>query len=94
MFTSRAEYRLSLREDNADLRLSAQGRELGLIDDKRWEFFERKRGAVTKRSSRGSARPSFIPATVDAGLVAKLGQPLLREAHAIRLAASPRTHLR
>ena len=46
MFTSRAEYRLTLREDNADLRLTPAGRELGLVDDERWAFFERKRAAV------------------------------------------------
>ena len=48
MFTSRAEYRLLLREDNADLRLTAQGRELGLVDDTRWQAFENKSTAITE----------------------------------------------
>ena len=52
MFTSRAEYRLSLREDNADWRLTELGRELGLVDDARWEFFNKKRDAVTKEIER------------------------------------------
>ena len=52
MFTSRAEYRLSLREDNADMRLTPIGREFGLVDDYRWEVFCRKQEAVSRETSR------------------------------------------
>ena len=52
MFTSRAEFRLQLREDNADMRLSETGRKLGLVDDQRWEAFSRKRDAVSRETER------------------------------------------
>ena len=52
MFTSRAEFRLQLREDNADARLTTVGRQLGLVDDARWEVFSRKQDAVSRETER------------------------------------------
>jgi len=65
MFTSRAEFRLQLREDNADMRLTEVGRELGLVDDIRWDAFNRKRDAVSRETERLKStwiRPATLPA--------------------------------
>ena len=79
MFTSRAEYRLSLREDNADMRLTEAGRELGLVDDVRWAAFDRKREACAREIER--LRSSWVhPKTVDPALAETvLGQPIDKE---------------
>jgi tRNA uridine 5-carboxymethylaminomethyl modification enzyme len=79
MFTSRAEYRLQLREDNADLRLTEHGRRLGLVDDARWDAFSRKRDAIALEIER--LRTTYVNPNVVAQHDAErvLGQPIERE---------------
>ncbi len=74
MFTSRAEYRLSLREDNADLRLTPKGRELGLVDDDRWRVFSTKRDLITDETERLKSvvvRPRDVPTGSDVGTLSR-----------------------
>lgn len=79
MFTSRAEYRLSLREDNADIRLTEIGRDLGLVDDCRWDAFNRKRDAVADEIQRLRSvwlQPKQVPVEL---MERAFGAPLERE---------------
>ncbi|HEY8881580.1 MAG TPA: tRNA uridine-5-carboxymethylaminomethyl(34) synthesis enzyme MnmG [Roseateles sp.] len=74
MFTSRAEFRLQLREDNADLRLTETGRQLGLVDDERWAAFNRKRDAVSRETEKLKStwvHPGILPAADAERLVGK-----------------------
>jgi tRNA uridine 5-carboxymethylaminomethyl modification enzyme len=89
MFTSRAEYRLSLREDNADARLTPAGRELGLIDDARWDAFCAKRDAVDAEVAR--LRKTWVnPTTVDASTAERVvGKALDHEYNLFELLRRP-----
>ena len=79
MFTSRAEFRLSLREDNADMRLTEIGRKLGCVGDAQWEAFERKREAVAVELER--LRSTWVNPRILAGTESErvIGQPIERE---------------
>ena len=89
MFTSRAEYRLSLREDNADARLTGIGRELGVVDDARWARFEIKREAIARETERLRStwvNPNILPAAQSESL---LGKAIEREYSLFELLRRP-----
>ena len=94
MFTSRAEYRLSLREDNADMRLTEIGRKLGLVDDKRWQAFERKRDAVALERERLKTTWLNTKLLSDDSMQSLFGQKLERDYTFEELLRRPGLHYR
>ena len=94
MFTSRAEHRLLLREDNADLRLTAQGRELGLVDEDRWQRFNVKQAGIERL--KGQLSDTFVrPGTVEAkALLDATGLQFSRERRVTELLKMPEIELK
>ncbi|MBT8068920.1 MAG: tRNA uridine-5-carboxymethylaminomethyl(34) synthesis enzyme MnmG [Gammaproteobacteria bacterium] len=89
MFTSRAEYRLQLREDNADLRLTDTGRKLSLVNDERWRNYERKKAAIEAEQQRLGAIWVTPENLFGRSLKARLGVALSKEAKALDLLKRP-----
>lgn len=90
MFTSRAEYRLMLREDNADTRLTPYGRELGIVDDARWAVFNTKTEAVAKENARLQATKLSIDKIDQQLATAVLGEPLSKSSNALDMLRRPK----
>ena len=89
MFTSRAEYRLILREDNADLRLTEKGRELGLVDDARWAAFEAKREGIAREEQRLKSTWARPGTPLGEAVAERFGTPLTHEYNLLSLLARP-----
>ncbi|OUM32971.1 tRNA uridine-5-carboxymethylaminomethyl(34) synthesis enzyme MnmG [Pseudomonas sp. 1239] len=89
MFTSRAEYRLILREDNADLRLTEKGRELGLVDDARWAAFSAKRERIEREEQRLKSTWVQPNTAMGQAIVDKFGTPLSHEYNLLNLLTRP-----
>ncbi len=89
MFTSRAEYRLQLREDNADVRLTGIGRELGVVDDRRWNAFQAKQDAVAAESARLKALWATPGNALGREVEATLGVAVSRETNVLDLIKRP-----
>jgi len=89
MFTSRAEYRLQLREDNADLRLTETGRQLGLVNDERWRVFKKKKAAIEAEQQRLGAIWVTPDNDIGRSLHATLGVALSKESRALDLLKRP-----
>ncbi|MFP3353889.1 tRNA uridine-5-carboxymethylaminomethyl(34) synthesis enzyme MnmG, partial [Pseudoalteromonas sp. SIMBA_153] len=92
MFTSRAEYRLLLREDNADQRLTETGRKLGLVDDVRWQAYQEKMEAIATETSRLKDMWATPANALGKQVTEQIGEVLSKESTAFDLLKRPQIH--